>query len=167
MPCKPVLSAPYIQLPAFISCVMHSPLFSVFIDGSVAIATYNSGLSSSFISSEYCLRKGYHSGRRRTTDSSFPCAVSVHTSSGQFLCLLTLAVEDNLPCDVVLGRDWFNFCSTGIPQATIALSDSAVLDFSLSPIACLRSQSGERFYVFSFLLYLKLHPEQSRFNSRL
>ena len=81
--------------------------------------------------------------------------------------ILMSSMKDCLLCDVVLGCDWFNFCPTAIPCATIALSDSAVLDFSLSPKACLRSQSGERFYVFSFLLYLKLHPEQSRFNSRL
>ena len=88
------LKTPNFLVPAFfphrifkflLSSRMYSPSFNVFIDGFVAIATYNCG---SIISSEYCHRKGYRSGRRRTTDSSFPCAVSVHISSGQFLCLL-------------------------------------------------------------------------------
>jgi hypothetical protein len=97
---------------------------------------------------------------RQTTSisSSFPCVVSVHTSSGHFLCLLTLAMEHCLlACDIVLGCDWFVFCSTTIPGDTIILSDSStVLDFFLLPRACLRSQSGESFYsCYSFLIISK------------
>jgi hypothetical protein len=123
--------------------IMYSPSFNVNIDGSLAIAIYDGDSSLSTISSIYCLQKGYHHRQTKTIQ----CAVSVNTSSGQFLCLLHLGVGGKqLPCDIVLGCDWFNFCSTAIPGATISLSDSTILDFSLSPRVGFRSQSGEYFY---------------------
>jgi hypothetical protein len=131
-----------------------------------------SGLLVGSSSSDYYIQKGYFPDRQTTgTSSSFPCAVSAYTSSGQFLCLLTLATEHCLLCDIVLGCDWFTFCSTAIPGDTITSSDyNTVLDFSLLIRACLWSQSGESFNSCYFFLIISkstswtIQIRQSSFN---
>ena len=49
-----------------------------------------------------------------TRTNTLQRAISVNASCGQFLCLFDFIVQPSLPCDIVLGRDWFLFCYTAL-----------------------------------------------------
>jgi hypothetical protein len=78
----------------------------------------------------------------RRVKSSTP--VSVVTTAGVFSCLVNLFVEPvDAVYDLKLGRDWFNYCTTSIPEAKILLSDDTCLVFSSSPFSAVRSRRSE------------------------
>lgn len=72
--------------------------------------------------------------------------VAILTTTGVFSCLVDLqpGAVDNV-YDVRLGRDWFNFCTTAIPNAQILLSDDMCLMFSSSPLLAVRSRRTSEF----------------------
>ena len=72
--------------------------------------------------------------------------VAVLTTTGVFSCLVDLqpGAVDNV-YDVRLGRDWFNFCTTAIPNAQILLLDDMCLMFSSSPLLAMRSRRTSEF----------------------
>ena len=72
--------------------------------------------------------------------------VAVLTTTGVFSCLVDLqpGAVDNV-YDVRLGRDWFNFCTTAIPNAQILPSDDMCLMFSSSPLLAVRSRRTSEF----------------------
>ena len=77
---------------------------------------------------------------------NFGIPVAVVTTTGVFSCLVDLqpGAVDNV-YDVRLGRDWFNFCTTAIPNAQILLSDDMCLMFSSSPLLAVRSRHTSEF----------------------
>jgi hypothetical protein len=88
--------------------------FNVSIDGSVARAAYDSQLAESSISLSFCTVNHIYNrfGVCSTT-------VTVETSTGElFTCAIQLIILNKNPLDhlydVVLGRDWFSLCSTGL-----------------------------------------------------
>ena len=67
--------------------------------------------------------------------------VSVHTSSGSLTCLVNLFPHlGSQNFDVMLGRDWFNYCSAASQDAHISLSDGCRLVFSASPFHAVSAQ---------------------------
>jgi hypothetical protein len=115
--------------------------FNVFIDGNhVAIAAYDSQLAESLISYSFCSIN--HISHRSGVCNT---AVTVEINTGElFTCAIKLKVSDSLrvyqdhPYDVILGHDWFIFCSTGLgsnPNAGVRLPISNQQLFSAaSPI---------------------------------
>jgi hypothetical protein len=78
----------------------------------------------------------------RRVKSSTP--VSVVTTAGVFSCLVNLFVEPvDTVYDLKLGRDWFNYCTTSIPEAKILFSDDSCLVFSSSRFFAVRSHTSE------------------------
>jgi hypothetical protein len=73
-----------------------------------------------------------------------PVAVNV-TTTGVFSCLVELQPGPvDTAYDVMLGRNWFNYCTTTIPDAQILLSDDMCLTFSSSPLLAVRPRhTGE------------------------
>jgi hypothetical protein len=81
--------------------------------------------------------------------------VAVLTTTGLFSCLVELqpgAVDNDY--DVRLGRDWFSYCSTTVPQAQILLSDDMCLTFSSSPLSAVRSRNTGEFLIFLGHIFL-------------
>ena len=75
-----------------------------------------------FQSSAYCSSTGksWHS----------PCG----HDNGCFFCLVNLLPRHvHAIYDLTLGRDWFNYCTTSVPDAQILLLDDMRLFFSSSP----------------------------------
>ena len=72
----------------------------------------------------------------------FGIPVAVLTMSGVFSCLVKLqpGAADSV-YDVKLGRDWYNYCTTTVPDAQILLSDDMCLMFSSSPLLAVRPQN--------------------------
>ena len=72
-------------------------------------------------------------------------AVELHTGK-YFSCTMKLKVIDRIsdPNNVILGRDWFNLCSTGLedqPDSAVRLlSSSQWLIFAVSPFTAVRTQ---------------------------
>ena len=59
--------------------------------------------------------------------------------NGCFFCLVNLLPRHvNAIYDLTLGRDWFNYCTTSVPDAQILLSDDMRLFFSSSPFPAVR-----------------------------
>ena len=80
----------------------------------------------------------------RCGKSSTP--VSVVTTTGLFSCLVKLIPESvDTAYDVKLGRDWFNYCTTSVPDAQILLSDDTCLVFSSSAASAVRSRHAGLF----------------------
>jgi len=75
----------------------------------------------------------------------FGIPVAVVTTTGVFSCLVELQLGPvDTAYDVMLGRDWFNYCTTTIPDAQILLSDDMCLTFSSSPLLAVRPRhTGE------------------------
>ena len=68
--------------------------------------------------------------------------ISVDTSSGCFSCLLDLACHPaSMELDLVLGRDWFNYCTTAIEDAHLFLADGRRLVFNASPFHAVLAES--------------------------
>ena len=73
-------------------------------------------------------------------------AVELHTGK-YFSCTMKLKVIDRIsdPNNAILGRDWFNLCSTGLEDqsdsAVRLLSSSQWLIFAASPFTAVRTQS--------------------------
>jgi hypothetical protein len=90
-------------------------------------------------------------GRRfrfRRFKSSIP--VSVVTTTGAFSCLVNLTEEPvDTFYDLKLGRDWFSYCTTSIPDAYLLLSDDTGITFSSSPFSAVRPRQISEF-LFSF-----------------
>jgi hypothetical protein len=106
--------------------------FSSTIDGHVAQTCYDCLSPTSFISPAFA----------RPLDLcpvGGSTSVAVNTTAGIFSCLVHLVVEP-VDCiyDVKLGRDWFNYCTTSVPDAQLLLSDNTCLDFSLFPFSAVR-----------------------------
>ena len=78
--------------------------------------------------------------------------ISVDTSSGLFTCPVNLfSCPGPMDFDVVLGRDWFNYCTTAIEDAHVLLTDGRRLVFNASPFHAVFAESdltGE--WLFSF-----------------
>ena len=72
-------------------------------------------------------------------------AVKLHTGK-YFSCTMKLKVIDRIsdPNNAILGRDWFNLCSTGLedqPDSAVRLlSSSQWLIFAVSPFTAVRTQ---------------------------
>jgi hypothetical protein len=45
-------------------------------------------------------------------------------------------------CDILLGRDWFNYVSTTFPNVKISLSETEYLGFGVSPQVGVRIEQG-------------------------
>jgi len=75
----------------------------------------------------------------------FGIPVAVVTTTGVFSCLVELQLGPvDTAYDVMLRRDWFNYCTTTIPDAQIRLSDDMCLTFSSSPLLAVRPRhTGE------------------------
>ena len=59
--------------------------------------------------------------------------IAVITTMGAFSCLINLLPGlANAVYDLTLGRDWFNYCTTSVPDAQILLLDDMHLNFLLS-----------------------------------
>ena len=89
-------------------------------------------------------------GRRfrfRRFKSSIP--VSVVTTTGAFSCLVNLTEEPvDTFYDLKLGRDWFSYCTTSIPDAYLLLSDDTCITFSSSPFSAVRPRQISEFLFF-------------------
>jgi hypothetical protein len=70
--------------------------------------------------------------------------ISVDTSMNPFFCFLDCSIPraSDFSCDIFLGRDWFNYVSTTIPNAKISLSETEYLDFGVSPQVGVRIEQG-------------------------
>jgi hypothetical protein len=80
---------------------------------------------------------------RRVTSST---PISVVTTIGLFSCLVNLIPEPvDAVYDVKLGRDWFNYCTTVVPDAQLLLSDDTCLVFSFSPFSAVRPRHAGEF----------------------
>ena len=116
--------------------------FEVSINGNFARAAYDSQLAESSILLSFCSinRIYYRFGICNST-------VTVKTSTGEFFtCAINLRISDGFfqnhwhPYDVILGRDWFKFCSTALednPEAAVPVrlsSSNQWLIFAASPI---------------------------------
>jgi hypothetical protein len=90
----------------------------------------------------------------RRLRSSIP--ISVVTTMGVFSCLVKLVPEHvNTVYDVKLGRDWFNYCTTSVPDAQLLLSDDTYLVFSSTPFSAVHSRvAGKLSACIQFLLVL-------------
>ena len=63
---------------------------------------------------------------------------------GIFTCLVNLVSEPvDIVYDVKLGRAWFNYCTTAVPDAQMLLSDNTCLVFSSSPFSAVRPHHAE------------------------
>ena len=80
----------------------------------------------------------------RKVKTSIP--VSVITSMGAFSCLVNLVEPVETIYDLKLGRDWFTYCTTSIPDAYILLSDETCLVFSSSPFSAVRPHEFSSHY---------------------
>lgn len=47
--------------------------------------------------------------------------------------------------DLKLGRDWFNYCTTSVPDSQILLPDDMCLVFSSSPFSAVRARKKSEF----------------------
>ena len=66
---------------------------------------------------------------------------------GAFSCLVNLVEEPvETIYDLKLGRDWFTYCTTSIPDAYILLSDETCLVFSSSPFSAVRPREFSSHY---------------------
>ena len=75
----------------------------------------------------------------------FGIPVAVVMTTGVFSCLVELQLGPvDTAYDVMLRRDWFNYCTTTIPDAQILLSDDMCLTFSSSLLLAVRPRhTGE------------------------
>jgi len=84
--------------------------------------------------------------------------VSVDTLSGSFTCSVNLLIHPGpINTDILLGRDWFNYCTTGIQNAQISMTDGKWLVFNGSPFNAVFGETdnlGESSFI--FFLYLQL-----------
>jgi hypothetical protein len=74
----------------------------------------------------------------------------------------SLDSDSSLPCDVILGRDWFKLCSTGLsdnPDAAVRLSPlNQWLVFAASPVNAIHDQllpSGKFLFLFFTVITFK------------
>jgi len=130
--------------------------FKVSIGGVVASAVYDSELAESLISLSFCTINHIYT-RHGACDTAV--TVETTTTGGFFTCAIRLRlIYESLgrPYDVILGRDWFNFCSTGLgdnPDTAVRLSSlNQLLFFSASPINAIHTQSSfsSEFSIFIF-----------------
>ena len=103
---------------------MHPALASiqVSVEGRVAQALYDPQLAESFILLSFCSLN--HLFNRLGVCNS-TVAAEIHTGE-YFTCSMKLKVLDRIchPYSIILGRDWFNMCSTGLedkPEAAGAV----------------------------------------------
>ena len=104
--------------------------FLTLVDGREARAAYDCSSANSYITLS-CLKSR---GLKCFPQMGQRALVPVHASSGSLTCLVNLFSHPgsgNL--DVVLGQDWFNYCTTAFEDAHIPLSDGHRLVFSASP----------------------------------
>ena len=104
--------------------------FLAFVDYLEAKAAYDSSSANSLITVG-CLKSR---GLKYFPKTGQEFLVSIHTSSGPFACLVRLSSclgPENV--DIVLGRDWFNYCTAALPDAHLLLHDGYRLAFSASP----------------------------------
>ena len=108
------------------------------VDGREARAAYDCSASNSSISSSYIKSMGLYSRSQRAA------LVSVNTSSGSFTCSVNLLYHRGpMNADVVLGRDWFNYCTTwtAIEDEQISLIDGRRLVFNAPPYQAVFAES--------------------------
>jgi hypothetical protein len=84
--------------------------------------------------------------------------VSVDTLSGSFTCSVNLVFHPgDINTDILLGRDWFNYCITGIENAQILLADGLRLVFNGSPFHAVFAETDDiGVFCFYLSLYLSL-----------
>ena len=120
--------------------------FKVSINGIVASAVYDFELAESSISLYFCTVNHIYT-RHGACNTSVTVEIS---TGGTFTCAIRLRMiyeSESLdrPYDVILGRDWFKFCSTGLkdnPDAAVRLSSPKQwLVFSASPINAIQSHT--------------------------
>ena len=96
------------------------------VNGREARACYDCSASNSYISSGFIKSTGLYSRSQRAV------LVSINMSSGSFTCPVDLLYHRGpLNADVILGRDWFNYCSTAIDDEQILLIDGRRLVFTV------------------------------------
>ncbi len=102
--------------------------FRIFLDGLPASAAYDSSASECFVAQSFRLSAFPNLSRRVCSQ-----LVSVDTSHGVFTCEIRLSSVLDLPFDVVLGRDWFDFGSYWKSSAFILGCEDDCLSFSGRP----------------------------------
>ncbi len=110
--------------------------FLVLVDGEQATAVYDSSSSVSYLSMRWLKSIGMmcHSKQK--------VSVVVETSSGSFSCSVDLFSHPGSENpDVVLGRDWFNYCTSACQNVEIPLIDGRRVVFakSVPGMFCFRS----------------------------
>ena len=117
--------------------------FKVSIDGIVANTVYNSVLAESSISLSFCTVNRIYT-RHGVCNTTVTVGIS---TGGTFTCGIRLQlIYESLdrPYNVILGRDWFKFCSTGLkdnPGAAVCLSSLKWLIFSASPLNAIQDHT--------------------------
>ena len=114
----------------------------VSVEGNVTQAVYDPQQENSCVLLSFC--RINHLPHRLGICSS-AVAVELHTGK-YFSCTMKLIVIDRIsdPINIILGRDWFNLCSTGLedqPDSAVRLlSSSQWLIFAVSPFTAVRTQ---------------------------
>ena len=115
-----------------IPSVQNMATFSSTVNGNPANTLFDSQSPISTISPSFSHQIVLRRGKAGTP-------VAVVTTMGAFSCLINLLPGPaDAVYDLTLGRDWFNYCTTSIPDAQILLSDDMHLDFSSSPFSAVR-----------------------------
>ena len=129
--------------------IMFEFLAPVRVDARVSNAAYNCSSSTSYVRSTCFKSMGYSQGA---------AVISVDMSSGPFTCSVDLLYHPgwaNPNLDIVLGRDWFNYCTMAIQDAQLSLTDGRWLVFDASPFHAVFAESdliGECTCLFIFYL---------------
>ncbi|SRR5260221_1461110 len=102
--------------------------FLALVNGHQATAVYDSSSSVSYISPTWNKSLGMRSYSQQKA------IVSVPTSTGSFSCSVDLLAHpgSELP-DVVLGRDWFSYCTSACQHEKVHLIDGRRLVFNGLP----------------------------------
>ncbi|PPQ80093.1 hypothetical protein CVT24_006535 [Panaeolus cyanescens] len=107
------------------------------MDGNTTTAIFDPLSSSSFLSPSF-----YHIFGYRRFSSTRMLSVAVRTTEGLFSCLVNFQTQDSpVTWSASLGRDWFNYCTTAIPSATVTLDKDHFITFSAQPCASIRNRS--------------------------
>jgi hypothetical protein len=102
--------------------------FLVLVDGQEATAVYDSSSPVSYVTPKYLESLGSNRYRQ------LKCLVTVDTSSGFFTCPVELFSHlDSENVNVLLGRDWFIYCTSAFQGADVLMTDGRRLVFNGSP----------------------------------
>ena len=124
------MSFQFVPSPHFLIVVLQSmATFSSTVNGYPANTSFDCQSPISTISPSFSRQIVFRRGK-----AGIPIAVTM--TMGVFCCLVNLFPGPvDTVYDLMLGRDWFNYCTTSVPDAQILLLDDMCLNFSLSPFS--------------------------------